>query len=773
MSPATLFMHIKLLVLASLLSGSLIVAPVPGAALHTAEHSTVIAPGSKEDKEARALALKVVQAHGGLENIISLNQNGYHAQGILEQISSISGTSNKLDCLLISKGIKQYLKSNFMGQTVITCFDGESCWTQQGNHAMPTDRITSQRILEDQLHGLLLLENLQEPDRAIREGKPRKLRGKKYLTLIVTANDGKDSVLYIDPRTYLVARTEYTGTDTEQGVNCVKAYEYADYKELAGTRTPYRLIEYSDLKRVSDFQIQKYDLSSAISDDIFQLPAQEIPERLLSGPVYIPFQLVANEILIKAKVNGERELTFLIDTGATQSILDSEVAKSLGIRDSGDFNITTGSGAMKMQFMTLDSVRLGDLTVNNISVAVAPLKNFAANLRIKPSGLIGANLLKRFQLTIDYPERKLVLRRPDTRLDTDKGIVVETKPSLGVSGLAVEGVLDNNLKLTFLLDSGAAFNHVSEHLVKDVLTDTPILPVGSIKGLDGKVVKTGAIRFKTLKIGQLSIKDPIFSIAPGNGKNSPGLISGGNLAIIGNPLLSRFRVTIDYAEQKILFEKSKQQRSEEALLKRLANIKAAYYSDENRSNALNELKKLKDRALTRKQYGAAGEILSEFTYLAAVTGKLTSEQINKSFSRAVQLAMVSNKTDIESRILATWARYFLSEKPEDYLDYASSLISRAMTADPTQSDPYAIAATMLLDREHQEKIKKKHKLEYTPKAVLMLDQSLMLNPSNWMALWTKYDLAREEGRKKEMSIVAQLLRRYYPDARQVRDLKFH
>lgn len=494
---------------------------------------------------------------------------------------------------------------------------------------------------------------------------------------------------------------------------------------------------------------------------------------MLSGPVLIPFKLVANEILIKAKVNGEKELTFLIDTGATQSIIDSEVAKSLGIRDSGDFNITTGSGAMKMQFMNLDSVRLGDLTINDISVAVAPLKNFAANLRIKPAGLIGANLLKRFQLTIDYPERKLELRRPDTRLDTDKGIVVETKPSLGVSGLAVDGVLDNNLELTFLLDSGAAFNHVSEHLVKDVLTDTPILPVGSIKGLDGKVVKTGAIRFKNLKIGQLSIKNPIFSIAPGNGKNSPGLISGGNLAIIGNPLLSRYRITIDYADQKILFEKSKQQRSEEALLKRLDAIKAAYYCDENRSNALNELKKLKDRALTRKQYGAAGEILSEFTYLAAVTGKLTSEQINKSYSRAVQLAMVSNKTDIQSRILASWARYFLSEKPEDYLDYASSLISRAMTADPTQSDPYAIAATMLLDKEHQERIKKKHKLEYTPKAVLMLDQSLMLNPSNWMALWTKYDLAREEGRKKEMSTVAQLLRRYYPDARQVRDLKFH
>ena len=773
MSPATLFMHIKLLVLATILSGSLIAAPLPVAALNTAEHLNVIAPGSKENKEARALALKVVKAHGGLENIVGLNEKGYHAQGILEQISSISGSSNKLDCMLISKGKKQYLKSNFMGQTVITCFDGQSCWTQQGNHAMPTDRITSQRILEDQLHGLLLLENLQEPDRAIKKGETKKLRGKKYLTLIVTADDGKDSVLYIDPRTHLVARTEYTGTDTEQGVNCVKAYEYADYKELEGTRTPYRLIEYSDQKKVSDFQIQKYDLTSAVSDDIFKLPAQEIPERLLSGPVLIPFKLVANEILIKAKVNGEKELTFLIDTGATQSIIDSEVAKSLGIRDSGDFNITTGSGAMKMQFMNLDSVRLGDLTINDISVAVAPLKNFAANLRIKPAGLIGANLLKRFQLTIDYPERKLELRRPDTRLDTDKGIVVETKPSLGVSGLAVDGVLDNNLELTFLLDSGAAFNHVSEHLVKDVLTDTPILPVGSIKGLDGKVVKTGAIRFKNLKIGQLSIKNPIFSIAPGNGKNSPGLISGGNLAIIGNPLLSRYRITIDYADQKILFEKSKQQRSEEALLKRLDAIKVAYYCDENRSNALNELKKLKDRALTRKQYGAAGEILSEFTYLAAVTGKLTSEQINKSYSRAVQMAMVSNKTDIQSRILASWARYFLSEKPEDYLDYASSLISRAMTADPTQSDPYAIAATMLLDKEHQEKIKKKHKLEYTPKAVLMLDQSLMLNPSNWMALWTKYDLAREEGRKKEMSTVAQLLRRYYPDARQVRDLKFH
>lgn len=727
--------------------------------------------GSRET-ETKALVDKVIRAYGGIEALKEFNQKGYKATGSLEQISSISGSSNTLDCQLISKGMKQYLKSHFMGQTVITCFDGKTCWTQQGSHAMATDKITSQRILEDQMHGLLLVEELLDKGRKIRLAKPRRLHGKKCNIIVATADDGKDSTLFIDPRTFLVVRSEYTGTDTEQGVNCTKSYEYQDYRSVGKTMAPYRLIEYSDDKKVSDFQIENLNADIKIADAVFKIPEQKIPERLRSGPVVVPFKLVANEILLKAKVNGEKELTFLIDTGATQSILDSDVAKSLGIRESGDFNITTGSGAMKMQFMTLNSLRLGDLTMNDISVAVAPLKNFASNLSIKPAGLIGANLLKRFQLTIDYPERKIELRAPDTKLEDsiEEGIVVETKPSLGVSGLAVEGVLNDSLKLTFLLDSGAAFNHVSEHLVKDLLVDTPILPVGSIKGLDGKAVSTGAVRFNSLKIGDLEVKEPVFSIAPSTGKNNPGLISGGHLAIIGNPLLSQYRITIDYNSQKILFATSAKKEAESRFLSKLERIKRAYYADEKISPALKKLRRLKENALTSKQYGPAGESLAEFTYLAALTGKIKREHVDNSFTKAFQYAVMSQDDAVQGRIMARWALYYLTEKPPNYIDFASSLIGRAINTAPTESSPYSAAGIMLLDKSHVEQVKKKHNLTKTPKAVLLLNQSLMLDPTNWEALWRKYELAKANGKQKEKITLSKLLRKYYPNAMKVQSL---
>lgn len=731
---------------------------------------------SKKQNEspARKLAKKVVEHYGGMKVIKKYHAMAVKEVGQLEQISSISGSSNKLSCELMTQGIKQHLKAKFMGQTVITCFNGKSCWTQQGDYAMQTDEITVKRIREDQEHGILLLESFLEPKRSLSLGKPKFINGKKCEALIVTANDGKPSIFYIDPSTYLIVRNEYIGTDSEQGIKCIKTYEYENYKDLEGFKTPLKTTEYSGSKKVSVYEVKTIEPDIKLSSKYFDLPEQKIPERLKAGPVKLPFRLVSNEILVEVKINGEKELVFLLDTGATQSILDTKAAKSLGMVNSGDFNITTGSGAIKMQFMNLDSMRLGELTINNIPVAVTSLKKFAKNLEIKPSGLLGANILKRFVITIDYPNEMIELRPAGTKLDASKGVIVSTKPSLGVSGLAVEGIIDNKQKLDLLLDSGAAFNHVSEGLIKDLITGTPVLPVGYVKGLDAKMVRTGAIKFNTIKLGDLVVKNPVFSIAPSTHKANPGLISGGNLAIIGNPLLSKFKITINYRDQKILFEKSNRQKVKEILLSELNEINRIYHNNEDASKAMIRLLNLKDKAVDQKQYALAGEVVADYTYYAAVHKKLKKEQIESNFTKAIRLAIVGKSKASQARVMARWAQYFLNVKPPQYVDYASSLVAKAIQTSPIESNPYAIAGIMMAGKEGkiitQSAAKSGTSSKKPPKAVLLLNQSLMLDPSNWEALWAKYDLANQNGKKKETETIARLLKRYYPQAKKVQTL---
>lgn len=729
-------------------------------------------PLSKEKQNNQAatdLAQKVLNAYGGLDKIKQFQNTPIRETGKLEQISSISGSSNTLPCELITLKNKQHLKSNFMGHTVITCFDGKDCWTQQGDNALPTDRITSERVREDQMHGMLLLETLLEPDRQLKIGDPQRIKGKKCITLIVTADDGKPSKFFIDPKTFLIVRNEYEGTDSEQGIKCTKAFDFGDYRDVDGFKSPFQLTEYSGSKKVSYFEVDKIETNIKLTNNFFSLPKQNIPERLKRGTVIVPFKLISNEVVVKAKVNGEKDLYFLVDTGATQSILDTETAKTLGAVQSGDFSITTGSGAMKMQFMTLNSIRLGDLTLNDIPVAVAPLKKFSNNLLVKPAGLIGANILKRFLLTIDYPNERIELRAPKSKIDMSKGILVSTKPSLGVSGLAVDGIIDGKLELSFLLDSGAAFNHVSENLVDDLLGDTPILSVGSVKGLDAKKIETGAIKFNNLKIGDLEFNNPVFSIAPSPEKPTPGLISGGNLAIIGNPFLSQYRITIFYQDQKILFEKPISKVKEENLLNELNRITKAYRQHENLNHTLAALQILSKKAVHNVQYGAAAEILARYTFLAATNDKINKEKMDNHFVQATKYATVSKNKEIESNVLSTWAHCLLIKKHSLYMDDASSLITKALRSSPTQSYPYTVTGLMLLDKQGKAALKS-YAANNPPKAVLFLNQSLMLNPASWYSLWTMHELAKTSGRKQEMAKIEKLLSKYHPNAKRVRNL---
>jgi hypothetical protein len=757
---------------------------------------------------AQNLAEKVIEKLGGLDKIRKFNASLYRARGNVVQISSLSGSSNTLPCEIVAQGHKQWVSVTFMGQPVVTGYDGKDCWTMQGTNAMPTDPITAQRVREDLEHGLLLVEKLLERGRKLTLEPSKVINGIKCDALSAVSEDGKPTTFFIDPATSLIIRTEYHGSDIEQGIDCIKAYDYMDYRRVNGTLQPFKAIEYSDDKKVSIVEISSIETDLKLSDDIFKMPNESKIARLRSGPVRIPFQYTSSEILVMASINGLPNKLFIVDTGATQSIVDTQFFKEIAKPTTDEIEITTGSGAMKMSFAQLKTFQLGEIELKDVSVAIADLSKFAQFLAVRPHGLIGANILKRFLITIDYDKQELILRDPDKVKPPEGAIVVDTKPSLGVSGLAVEGILDNQLKLTFLIDSGAAFNHVSESLIKG-LTQAPLLPVGVIKGLDGTPVKTGAIKFKTLDIGKLSIEDPIFSVAPsvGNEDSPKGIISGGALAIIGNPLLSRYRVTIDYRNQKIYFEETAN-KSIAALEGRLKRILADFYKQDDARATSNQLAHLATDALSEgSQDVAALAMAHEALYLSQIGNKSAQKEsdsadtgdskifsllrapsaaatkaIQDKFVTAYDYAKRSERKNVIAKVLSLWAQYFVQSGSKGQTR-ARSLINMALAACPTEPAVYAVAGLLYANGQSTLQADKLGRATANATTIqggddktessadMLLNQSLMLDPSNWLALWTKYDLAARYGKSSEKAMLSKHLLRYYPDAVRVKQLQ--
>jgi predicted aspartyl protease len=117
--------------------------------------------------------------------------------------------------------------------------------------------------------------------------------------------------------------------------------------------------------------------------------------------------------LVSVRVNGGEEVTFFIDTGGSEVVLDTDFAKELGVPLFGTVRGTfSGGQTTEVRHGRIESLTMGDWTVKNLPVAVLPLRQLSEGLQAKQiDGIIGTTLFYHFLATLDFPNGELVLRR--------------------------------------------------------------------------------------------------------------------------------------------------------------------------------------------------------------------------------------------------------------------------------------------------------------------------------------------------------------------------
>jgi hypothetical protein len=726
------------------------------AAEATQDKTQILASKQSSSQAAGELADEIIAAYGGEKVLRQVSEAGSRSKGKLVEYSTLSGAVNSFDCEILSKGEKMRIELNVMGQRLITGYDGKHGWVQQGDQVFEANETTEKRITEEIEHGLLLLLKLKDPGTKL-EIVGAKLVGNRPCSILqAISTDGKPTLFFVDKSDHLVRQSQYQGFDTEQGTEATKVFQYDDYRPLDGSFVPYKVTEYSGQTKASETILVTSE-DADLPDKIFQLP--EIAESAIGKDevVAIPFDYISNEVIVKAKVNDKDELNFVIDTGATQSVLDKSVAKTLGKCEDSNLTMTTGSGSVNLSYMNIPKMAIGDLTLKDIHFAVADLAAFSQILGQRPSGLIGANILRRFRVTIDYPQKKLILAHPSNVKVAPDAIAIPTKPALGMSGVLVDGELDGQ-KLSFLVDTGAAFNNISSKLAKPILSGS-VLPVGSLEGLDGKKVKIGSVRFNTLKLGSITLKQPLFSVAPSD-TNPAGIISGGALAILGNPLWRKYCVTIDYKNQRLILDRFQVAKDNEDALAQLHALEIRHL-DKPSVNVVGDYKKLLQQIQGKNLPAAEAICLADMGLASGDAAEqpnsdTTTLKITNIFKDAQLKASECQDGAVESQVLAKWATYCLLHTPMAKSEpLARPLLAQAIKSCPTESSAYA-ATGLLLYRMHNPEL-----------AEQLVDQALMLDPANWQALWLKYDLANYNGRTPLKALVLEQLRRYYGDTQRV------
>jgi aspartyl protease family protein len=103
-----------------------------------------------------------------------------------------------------------------------------------------------------------------------------------------------------------------------------------------------------------------------------------------------------------ATINGH-PTQFVIDTGATTVAMSADMANALGLdpKSSTIAAAMTANGAVAVRTLTLDSIRVGDVTVYNVQAMVMP--------QAMPVVLLGNSFLSHFQMHND--SNSLVLEK--------------------------------------------------------------------------------------------------------------------------------------------------------------------------------------------------------------------------------------------------------------------------------------------------------------------------------------------------------------------------
>jgi hypothetical protein len=272
----------------------------------------------------------------------------------------------------------------------------------------------------------------------------------------------------------------------------------------------------------------------------------------------IPFEFRNNLILVRVTFARIFPLQFIFDTGAENSILSKKsVTDALGIPYEREFKILGSDLKTELTAYLIRGIHLNieNMVAPNHSMLVLQEDyfNFEEMIGIQVDGILGADLFRGLVVKINY-ERKIITL---TKSKEGKKLIGETKslPILIEKNkpylqTAIRTKSDSLVNVKLLLDTGAMLSLLLNSDTHPDLKPPANTVQGNIgAGLGGFI--TGHLgRVTTLHLGEFECNDVITNFQSVTIGMDTIKMQGRN-GIIGNEVLSRFLVIIDYPGQKL------------------------------------------------------------------------------------------------------------------------------------------------------------------------------------------------------------------------------
>jgi Aspartyl protease/PDZ domain len=380
-----------------------------------------------------------------------------------------------------------------------------------------------------------------------------------YTVLVLTPPVGRMRELWFDTKTGLLTRM-VTKSDQRTVINTL-----SDYRPIQGRTRAFKTV-LSIVGMPANDAVATLDslwINPKLDSRVFAPPVEAAAAvRYLKTPgrATLPMRYGERHVWLQVSMNGRPPEDFLLDTGASVTVIDSAAAVRYGLSVQGHMHAMGAGAAGGASFSSVDSLRItgpdGDgVVLANQNVAVLSLNPYLEPFFWRPiAGVLGYDFISRFANRVDFDGQTLTLYDPKTFHYEGKGTPVALTLANNIP--VVKAKLDGAYEGDFRLDvgSGSTVDVHGPFAKKNDFSSKLGKTVQVTGGGFGGTFTSTLGRMKKMEIGPYSWASPLVSVPDAE---TGGLASEDYAGNIGNQVLERFIATFDYDHRTVYLEPSK------------------------------------------------------------------------------------------------------------------------------------------------------------------------------------------------------------------------
>jgi len=368
-----------------------------------------------------------------------------------------------------------------------------------------------------------------------------------YVIKMANTRNDDTTVIYIDTASLLRVRENEIqpdrGTDTR----------YSDFREVAGVlRSFHQEITMSPGNQEMSVQITGYESNVSIDPALFEPPVEDARDyRFLAGDraENIPFEYMLDHIFVRLSIAGKERL-WVLDTGASLTVIDSAFAAELGLASEGEIKAQAVANVVSIRFVKLPPFSIDGIEFDEQTVGALNIERILRRMGIKAVGILGYDFISRFVLKIDYANKTMSLYDPKTFEYAGTGVVLDAP--LFDNIMSVPITVDGKYTGRWDIDIGAGgcaflYPFAKEHgfIERD--------GVEAVAFGAGGGRKQRGVKFESLELAGFVIEEPLIAFPIDEVEGA--FAATERIGNLGNGALRHFTVYFDYNKQQMIVEK--------------------------------------------------------------------------------------------------------------------------------------------------------------------------------------------------------------------------